>query len=308
MSEKPEQPYLIEPKTITFELREIDFKQILKPVDKIPASSLLISQVKTWGLINEIIVAETEESKKFASHKKSYKIIAGRRRHDAIKKIQKEDKAFMQTLTVKVCDINADSLSADAISILENRARSENPLSEAYAVKSLRDQGVSPEEIAAITGLMVAEQDLKLSMLKLNAKFIELLQNGGLSVRLAEKLTGQKPKDQEATLAVAEERWQLQPDKPQTIRHSDLKQVKLAKRASTSDAVFAAIDEGLLSMEEAREKAVLPPPAFAIRAMQQIGVLRIMLKEISNPLVEELLAELETAVKDDVAEKIGVEM
>lgn len=300
--------YIVETAPLVFETREISFTDILEPEDKIPASGLLINQIRQWGLLNNLILVPVGDK---------YKVIAGRRRWDAMEKIRRGDKdnaadpTFAEKLAVKIVRLpeaweNKD-LSLSAITLMENRARAENPLADALNIQKLLNNGVSHEEIKDLTGLIKAEQNLKLSLLQLLPEYIEMMKDGRMSEKLAFKVAKLKRDEQEKMLAIAEERWELEGAKIHKITHDDYKQVKLARRTGAADALFASLSadanstEGIETMgeisDEEFEKAA---PSWVLRARQQVDVLRIMLKNIENQeALERHIAEIEKLIDDE---------
>lgn len=171
-------------------LQQIDLHRIATGVlpDTLPND--FVESVRRFGLLQPIIVVDDP------SQHLSYRLVAGRRRVAA---------ALRTTMLYVPAIIfpagTPDSVLA-AMSLTENYQRRENPIADMEAIDELVAAGVAEVEIADRIGLSISQVRSRRALAHLIQSMRNALQNGDLSVRLANQIARMPASSQRALWSI----------------------------------------------------------------------------------------------------------
>ncbi len=148
---------------------------------KIRPEKGLVQTLKDYGQLQNVILTRTSGLGK-------YKVIAGRRRIQALIKLGKDE--------VQAMIIKNDPKGEAMISLIENMHRSDNPGSEATMLKRLMDGGITQEKLAAMLQVSQAQISKRIRLLSLTSKLFERLNRGELKPSIARELAKLPKKEQ----------------------------------------------------------------------------------------------------------------
>jgi ParB/RepB/Spo0J family partition protein len=144
---------------------------------------ILAESIKTDGLINPPTVTESGDGK--------YRIVAGRRRIEAIRQLKWKD------VTVRVIS-EADAVRLESIGLSENVNRQEmHPLDEAETFKKLLDKGSDIKDIAAYYDRSVAGIHHRIKLCDLRDEIKEMFRSGKIDLSGAALIASLPNEDQE---------------------------------------------------------------------------------------------------------------
>lgn len=148
-----------------------------------PPSTDFVESVKTFGILQPILVVDAG---------KTFKIRDGRRRLRAASEVGLE---WIPAYVIKATGWNHDYL----LSAIANEQRSDNGVATLEVLEQLRKEGVGEQETLEATGIAVARQRRLLKLLLLIAPIRRALEDGVVSLDIAEDVARLTP-DQQTTL------------------------------------------------------------------------------------------------------------
>jgi ParB-like chromosome segregation protein Spo0J len=197
-----------------------------------PPTAALINNIRQYGIFEDVIV------RPFRSR---FKVIAGRRRVAALKRIANEEGYDNWGEQLVPCKIITDADLALAALVATNNLGKANPLADLDAIhqltKKLLKTGSNQREIEKhifkTLGLTAATQRKRLKLASLKSEFRFALGEGCLSVANAEKITA-LPEELQAKLLVLL-------DEKGSLTTKDVQEVKTVRATSLLISLFDRI-------------------------------------------------------------------
>lgn len=146
----------------------------------------LIESITNLGVLAPIIISVDDISRDLSIYEEGAVLRAGRRRLLVSQQLGLP--------AIPVLYVKASEFASLRISVDENQARSENPLSDVEAIVRLLEQAseeekeISPKQIAGMLGMPVGTVQRRMKLLNLSAPIYEQISSGKISLHVAEKL------------------------------------------------------------------------------------------------------------------------
>lgn len=212
----------------------VELSHIMGDADAPELDAAFRDSVKRFGVINPVTLAVGPDNKLV--------IVAGRRRVKAAR--------LAGHLSVPARVLAAGSTIDDAVTLLENHARSSNPLSELDAIERLLERGATPAQITMVTGIPSSTIKKRLGLRQLHPVLRMAAEQGQIAVSVMEDIAKLPETVQGTLLDVLADQ--------QTITSGDVKAAKTAR----AQAMISTLS--LDSLIAAPEKE--PLPVWAKRA------------------------------------------
>ena len=120
----------------------------------------LTASIAALGLLENLVVHEVRTGRK-----RGYRVVAGKRRWQALKLLQKRRTAGFNAKTPVDCQVIPADANATEISLAENAVREDmHPVDQVLAFRKLNDAGTTTEEIANRFGLTVRTVERRLRL------------------------------------------------------------------------------------------------------------------------------------------------
>jgi ParB family chromosome partitioning protein len=165
----------------------------------------MAESIRLYGLFSPLLVKPIEPAEGEMVSEHTHKLIAGHQRYKALQTIAGEDPNYEVPVHILPIQVEGDQVSSEFLNLEENIRRNElSYIDRAYAIKVLKDQGVSTDVIAKRIKKTGAWISYVLKMLTLRDSIQKKIHEGTIPFRLARVLPSISEEEQDKRITAVE--------------------------------------------------------------------------------------------------------